>query len=55
MTAQPKQLPANPNITQLTKQATLAGPEELAAAVGSEGDRAVIDGELAREPWFGLK
>lgn len=33
----------------------LAAAEELAAAVGSEGDRAVIDGELAREPWFGLK
>jgi hypothetical protein len=28
---------------------------ELTAAVGSEGDRAVLEGELAREPWFGLK
>jgi hypothetical protein len=33
----------------------LAVAEELAAAVGSAGNRAVIDGELAREQWFGLK
>ncbi len=28
--------------------------ERLTAAVAGEGDRQVLEGELAREPWFGL-
>jgi hypothetical protein len=28
--------------------------EDLTAALADEGDREVLDGELAREPWFGL-
>lgn len=29
--------------------------ERLCALIAEEGERVIVEGELAREPWFGLR